>query len=208
MSPSPLETFTHLWIDTDAAQTLVLLHGTGADEHNLVPLAKQIGGTTYNILSLRGNVNERGMHRFFARESFGVFDRESIDTEVEKLQGFLQAFAAEHAQPLESMTFLGFSNGANMILALLFTHPDLVQTAILLHPMLPFTPDETLSLQQLQAAVTYSEEDQIIPPKQSAAVITALETAGASIETFQHEQGHRLTTHEIAFITAFLKSRR
>jgi len=184
-------------------KVLVLLHGTGADEHDLLPLAQQVA-PEHRYLSLRGNVNENGMNRFFKRISFGVFDEENIRNEAQKLADFIQTFIKDNSLTTNDVTFLGFSNGANMILALLMLHPQVVSKAVLLHPMMPL--EETkIDLSQHKIAISYGETDQMITPQQSKQVITFLENAGVEVATFSHQGGHGVTKEEVMFVKQFLR---
>lgn len=197
-----LNLFHHLSIDNQAGQTLFLLHGTGADERDLLPLAQGLEGS-YNFVSLLGNVREHGMPRFFARDTRGVFDQASINQEVEKLSAFIKSWhAANHLKP-EDTAFLGYSNGANMIAALALSSPSLVTKAVLLHPMLPFEP-QTLDLSQQQYLVTYGENDQMIPAAKTKILIATLNALGAQVEIVPHEGGHEIWPEEVEVLRKFL----
>lgn len=197
-----LNHFKHIYQDNDAQKTLVLLHGTGGDEHDLISLVDHLQ-LKANILSLRGNVLENGMNRFFRRLSPGVFDEENIREEVQKLQEFMTAFLESKNLTVKDLLYLGYSNGANMILALLLLHPEMVARATLLHPMLPLRV-QPADLQHIQLAVTYGERDMMIPAAESQAVITTLREAGAQVEEFAHAGGHEVSREELDFVTQYL----
>lgn len=199
-----LNNFHYIYQDQNASEVLVLLHGTGGDEYDLLPLAKHIN-KTYNILSIRGNISENGMNRFFSRIEFGVFDEKSIAEEAKKLTEFIDSFISEHSIALNDLTFLGFSNGANMILALLLLYPNYIQNAVLLHPMLPLKPGK-LDLTDKQVAVAYGEQDTMISSDQSREVIQVLEEKGATVSVFSHSGGHEITMEELSFVSSYLNS--
>jgi phospholipase/carboxylesterase len=204
MNGEALSSFAHIHHDHGQTRTLFLLHGTGGDEHNLVPLVEPIA-ETFNIVGLRGNVLESGMPRFFARKAMGVFDMESLATETDKLAGFLAAWYQTHALVAEQAAFVGYSNGANMILASLFRHPDLIHNAALLHAMLPFDPPD-LDLAGKRILLTRGLRDPMVPAAESEQVTAALEARGAAVEVFEHAGGHELTAEEREALLHFLRS--
>lgn len=194
--------------DNQAAKTLVLFHGTGGNEHDLLPLARQVA-PGYNLLGLRGAVNENGLHRFFVRTALGVFDQESIRREAKVIHDFLTTWVAEHDFTFSDLIFLGFSNGANMILALAFLYPDLVHQAVVLHPMLPLVPSEqnqaTKMLQNKSFLVSYGLSDPMVSPEESKKVVAILSQLGAVVEEVALPGGHQLSLTEVERIQAFLQ---
>ncbi|MDR6845702.1 alpha/beta hydrolase [Flavobacterium granuli] len=120
-----------------SAKTLLLLHGTGGDENDLVPLAKNFGNDI-NILSLRGNVNENGMPRFFRRLGMGIFDEKDLEFRTHEMVHFLKEIAKKEGFDSTKIIALGYSNGANIAGATIFLHPDFLAGAILYRPMQPF----------------------------------------------------------------------
>lgn len=199
---SDLELFDFHFIDTKSSQTLILLHGTGADKYDLVPIGEKVA-PLYNLLSLSGNVFEHGMRRFFARFSVGVFDMKSIREETEKLSRFISAWK-EHSGNQE-LSWLGYSNGATMIVALLFSNPALIEKAVLLHPMLPYEPEKLLLLGK-QFLVSYGENDLMIPAAKSLDVVQLLRLYEATVQTVSHEGGHEVQMIELEKTAAFLRA--
>lgn len=173
-------------------QTLFLLHGTGGSESDLLSLVTPFRAT-HNIVGLLGNVREQGMARFFARYADGTFDRHSIDSEVKKLHQFVMRW------------FVGYSNGANMILAYLFLYPQMVKTAALLHPMLPFKPDEHLQLSQKKLFVSWGSADPMVPTNMSQNLLQVLKKHGAQL-TIHQSVNHSIDTLEIRALERFLQS--
>lgn len=194
--------FIYIHQNRGQARTLFLLHGTGGDEHDLIPLVEPVS-ERYNIVGLRGNVSEGGMPRFFARLAMGVFDMASIEAETDKLAAFLSRWYAEHDTDARSATFIGYSNGANMILATLFRHPTVIANAALLHSMLPFEPPQ-LNLMSKRFLVTSGERDPLMPPGEVQRVIAVLQAGGADVDAFAHPGGHELTHTEQAALLEFL----
>ncbi|MDQ3008043.1 MAG: alpha/beta hydrolase [bacterium] len=192
--------FTHL--DHQAEKILFLLHGTGGDELDLLPLVETLKDS-YNIVSLRGNVSENGMNRFFARSAPGVFDQVSVQAESAKLNTFIVQWCSSHQVDTENTAYLGYSNGANMILATAFCYPELFTKAVLLHPMLPFQPTE-LDLSGKEFLITLGQNDQMISATESRAVVSTLHQLGAAVKTVSHEGGHEIRAIELQALQEFL----
>jgi predicted esterase len=197
-----LKHFHHLDIDNHVSKTLFLLHGTGADERDLLPLVTGLEDT-YNLVSLLGNVREHGMARFFARDEQGVFDQQSIAVESKKLAQFIETWNNIHNLKSSDTAFLGYSNGANMIVALALKFPELVTKAVLLHPMLPFEP-KAIDLSHQQYFVSYGEHDQMIPAAKAKTLIATLKKLGANVEVFHHQGGHEIWPEEVEALKEFL----
>lgn len=199
-----LSNFHHLYQDRGADQTLVLLHGTGGDEHDLLPLADRLTDQA-NLLSLRGNISENGLRRFFKRLDWGVFDEDNIRHEASQLKDFLVSFSEKQQLPLNQFIFLGYSNGANMILALLFLYPQLVKRAVLLHPMLPLQPGP-IDLSGTNIILTYGQSDQMIAAADSQQVVSTLRELGATVQEFAHPHGHEIREEEVRFVVQALRT--
>lgn len=199
---SDLDLFHYYYQDNQAPDTLFLLHGTGGDERDLLPIVNTLS-ERYNFVGIRGNISENGMPRFFRRFEMGVFDQESITEESEKLSSFLRAWQEEHAITPAQTAFLGYSNGANMILAMTFRFPELITKAVLLHSMLPIEP-EKVNLGNKQFLVTLGENDQMIPAEEGRRVARTLMELGAEVKEVAHQGGHEIRALEIEAIEAFL----
>ena len=116
--------------------TLLLLHGTGGNEYDLLPLGEKIDREA-NVLSVRGNVLENGMPRFFRRLAEGVFDEEDLIFRTKELNEFLDEASARYGFDRSNIVAVGYSNGANIAGSLLFHYRDALKGAILHHPMVP-----------------------------------------------------------------------
>lgn len=199
---SNLDLFHFFYQDNGAPNTLFLLHGTGGDERDLLPLADSYADY-FNFVGIRGNVSEHGMPRFFRRFELGRFDLENIKEETEKLSRFLTDWYTQHTISANQSVFLGYSNGANMILAMVFLYPVLIKQAILLHPMLPIEPSD-VTLGDKRFLVTYGENDQMIPASEGKKVLQTLTDQGAEITAISHQGGHEIRNVELEAIHAFL----
>lgn len=194
------ELFRFVYKDHGADKTLFLLHGTRADEHDLLPLAAGLE-EAYNLVGLRGNVVEEGMRRFFARYSMHDFDEESIREEAGKLAEFVQLWQEE--QGTQEISWLGYSNGANMIGAFSMLYPQYVGRAVLLHPMVVIEPP-VVDLSGSEFLVTYGKQDHLIPEVQSRELIAVLEARGAKVRVAAHEGGHEILGEEVERLERFL----
>lgn len=138
---SYLSLFTYQYLDNKADKTLITLHGTGGTENDFLFLNDDLKDS-YNLLGLKGNIDEDGLTRFFERKSPGVFDQESMKEEASKLHLFISAWMKKYSMNIDQFVSLGYSNGANMLLATMFYYPELIKNVVLLRPMLPFQPKE------------------------------------------------------------------
>ena len=130
----------HIYIPSDnpKATTLLLLHGTGGNENDLIPIAKNFGAQ-FNILSVRGNVSEHGMPRFFKRLAVGVFDEEDLKFRTHELVHFIKTISTQEKFDISNLLALGYSNGANIAGSTLMLYPNFLSGAILFRPMIPFS---------------------------------------------------------------------
>ena len=171
--------------------TLLLLHGTGGTEHDLVGLGRVIAPGA-SILSPRGRVLENGMPRYFRRLQEGVFDIEDLHKRTEELADWISAITAEKEIDDRPIVALGFSNGANIAGSLLLSYPGLLAGAMLLRPMVPFVPDELPSLNGTRVLVGAGTHDQLIEPEETNRLVTLLQTCGASVDLYWQPGGHGL----------------
>ncbi len=200
---SDLTLFNNTYIHNHADKTLVTLHGTGGGENDFLFLNDRLSDA-YNILGLRGNVDENGLNRFFKRKSFTVFDQDNIRGEAGKLQQFIQAWMKKYEMNLDQFVFLGYSNGANMLLATLFYYPELLKNTVLLHPMLPFKPNEPIDLSENTILVNYSVNDELITEEQSITLIELLRSYKAQVTFKTYSTGHQLSAHELEDVITYL----
>ena len=192
----------HQFIQGSSETTLVLLHGTGGTERDLIPLARELSKEA-KILTLRGDVIENGMSRFFRRHAEGVLDLEDLKKQTERFLTFLDEAAEEYEIDRKKMIPIGYSNGANLIGSALYRQ-QAFQAALLFHPMVP---DRTLSLPDLSGVnvlVSAGERDPICPKTETEELTTTLQSAGADVELFYHSGGHELRMEEVEFARTWI----
>ena len=189
--------FVHRWEPRAlSGPTLLLLHGTGGDEDDLVPLAAQLDPSA-SILSPRGQVLEHGMPRFFRRLAEGVFDLEDLTARTHQLADFVTASARQYGFDIAGVTAVGFSNGANIAAAMLLLRPGTVRRAVLLRAMVPLTPAAPPDLRGTSVLIAAGRHDPIIPPTNSEALAAQLRAAGADVSLRGEESGHQLTRSDV-----------
>lgn len=182
--------------------TLLLLHGTGGDENNLLPLAEIIDKDAH-VLSVRGNVLENGMPRFFKRLAEGVFDEEDLVFRTKELNEFLDAAAEKYGFDRNNITAVGYSNGANIAASLLFHYRDALQNAILHHPMVPRRGIELPDLKGKRIFIAAGKNDPICAPEESEELRDLLKEAGAEVDIHWENYGHQLTMTEVQAATVW-----
>src|SRR5690625_4891959 len=176
--------------------TLLLLHGTGGNEEDLLPLAQMIDPDA-NVLSVRGNINENGMPRFFKRLAEGVFDEEDLVFRTKELNEFLHEAAEKYEFDRNNVLAVGYSNGANIAGSLLFHYEDALKGAILHHPMVPRRGVDLPDLSGTPVFIGAGTNDQMCPPEESEELKTLLEEAGANVTLHWESYGHQLTQPEV-----------
>src|ERR1700736_2584618 len=183
--------FKHVYIPGDAKSpwTLLLLHGTGGDERDLLPLGARIAPGAA-LLSPRGKVLEHGMPRFFRRIAMGVFDLEDLKFRTQELAGFVADAAEHYGFDRKRVLALGYSNGANIAASLMLLRPEVLAGAILLRPMVPLTPEHTPNLTGVRVFAAAGEHDSIVPPKDTEQLAEMLTAAGAEVEVHWTPGGH------------------
>ncbi|UJW56986.1 alpha/beta hydrolase [Bacillus sp. A116_S68] len=186
----------HIFNKGTSERTLLLLHGTGGDEHDLVPIADMIDPDA-SVLSVRGNVDENGMNRFFRRLREGVFDEEDLVFRTKELYDFINKAAVDYNIDKNQMIAVGYSNGANIAGSLLYHYDKPLQGAVLLHPMVPRRGIDLPSMTKLPVFIGAGANDPICPPEETKELYDNLEKAGASVNLYWANQGHQLTRDEI-----------
>lgn len=175
------------------AMTLLLLHGTGGNEHDLIPLANYFG-SDINILSLRGNTSENGMPRFFKRLAMGVFDEEDLEFRTHEMVTFIKELAEKEKFDATKIIALGYSNGANIAGATLFLHPNFLAGAILFRPMLPFHHQEIqFNFNKTPIFLSSGNEDTMVSAAEIENYVEALNFAGFEVTNFTINTGHNLS---------------
>jgi predicted esterase len=181
---------------TPGAPVLLLLHGTGADEHDLLPLAERLLPDA-GILSPRGKVLERGMPRFFRRLAEGVFDIEDLKLRTQELAEFVAASAKTHAFSTGQIIAVGFSNGANIAAALLLLRPDVLGGAILFRAMVPLTPETLPGMPKTPVLISNGQRDPLVAVEETERLAALLRSAGADVELSWQSAGHELIESDV-----------
>lgn len=184
------------------AAPLLLLHGTGGDENDLLPLGEAIAPGAA-LLSVRGNVLEHGMPRFFRRLAEGVFDEDDVIRRANDLADFV--IEARQRYDLAAPIALGYSNGANIAAAMMLLRPDVLAGGLLLRAMVPLRQPPQADLAGKRVLIVSGKSDPIIPPSNSAALTSMLQKAGAELEHRTLPVGHQLSQADLTVATQWLE---
>jgi phospholipase/carboxylesterase len=187
------------------ATPLLLLHGTGGDENDLLPVARMVAPGAA-LLSPRGDVLERGMPRFFRRFAEGVFDEDDVRRRADALADFVSD--ARKAYGIAAPVALGYSNGANIAAAVLLLRPDVLAGAILWRAMMPLTAPQPTSLSGTPVLMVSGARDPIATSAEAGRLKTALEAAGAAVEHRVIPVGHELSQADVSIAREWLQRQR
>ncbi|KGO91667.1 alpha/beta hydrolase [Flavobacterium subsaxonicum] len=186
------------------AYTLLLLHGTGGDEADLIPLAENFGDS-YNILSLRGNVSENGMPRFFKRLGMGIFDEDDLRFRTDEMVAFIKELAEKEGFNLNKIIALGYSNGANIAGATLVQYPDFLAGAILYRPMQPFKGIGTEgTTKQVPVFFSSGKLDPTVNANATTIYLKNLEELGFNVAFYDLPTSHNLTQQDVVLSAEWL----
>jgi predicted esterase len=177
--------------------TLLLLHGTGGDENDLLPLGRALDPGAA-LLSPRGKVLESGMPRFFRRLAMGVFDQEDLAVRTDELASFIGEAATRYGIAADQIVAAGFSNGANIAASLLLRHPGVLRGAILLSPMVPFEPASPVDLKGTAVFIGAGRADAMVPAANTERLAALLGESGAEVTVHWEQGGHAITPTEVA----------
>jgi phospholipase/carboxylesterase len=175
---------------------LLLLHGTGGDENDLLPLGEALLPGAPR-LSPRGKVLENGMPRFFRRLAEGVFDLDDLRQRTHELADFVDVAVGAYDLGERRPVAVGLSNGANIAAAMLLLRPEVLGGALLIRPMVPLTPEVLPDLRGLPVQINAGQLDPLVPAPQSEALATLLREAGASVDLRWIAGGHALTREDL-----------
>lgn len=184
-----------------AAPLLVVFHGTGGNENQFFDLGQHLLPGA-RLVAPRGDVSEHGALRYFRRQGEGVFDMQDLALRTAKMAGFIRKMIGP-TRPAR-VVGLGYSNGANILASVMFTAPELFDTAILMHPLIPFDPAPQPGLAGRRALVTAGRRDPIAPAAATERLLAYLGAQGAQVEALWHEGGHELRGEEIDAAQGFL----
>lgn len=170
---------------------LLLLHGTGGDEEDLIPLGQALlPGAA--ILSLRGKVLENGMPRFFRRFAEGVFDVDDLKFRTDELSEFIDNACHQYNLRKNKLVAVGYSNGANIAASLILLHPHHLAAAVLFRAMVPFKPDLVRDFSKIAIFLSAGERDPIVPRNSALELAEIFESGGAGVSIHWHQGGHEL----------------
>lgn len=200
--------FIHEYVppaNASSAVTLLMLHGTGGDEHDLLPLGRALKPGA-GILSPRGNVLERGMPRFFRRLAEGVFDQADLARRTDELAAFIEQAATQYGFDRGNVVAVGFSNGANIAASLLLRRGAVLLGAVLLSPMVPFEPTPPPELKDTRVFIGAGRNDPIVPARQVERLRELLASAGADVTMHWQNGGHTITNDELSAAQRWIAS--
>jgi phospholipase/carboxylesterase len=193
MRPQP--DFIHDFVPGSSTRTLLLLHGTGGNERDLIPLGRELDPNAA-FLSPRGNVLENGMPRFFRRLAEGVFDLEDLKYRTNELADFVTA-AAQHYGFALDLVAVGYSNGANIAASMLLLRPGIIHQAILFRAMVPLIPDTLPDLSSVRVWIGAGDQDPIVPASEAKRLAELFRRAGADVTISFANAGHSLTNDDL-----------
>ena len=186
----------HLFEKGANQNTLVLLHGDGGNEHDLISVAHMIDPHA-NILSLRGNIMEYGMPRFYKRKSIGDFDHESMIEETHNIRDFIDDCSKLYRFDRDLVTVVGYSHGANIATCILFHFEKAFHKAILFHPMVPIRHISLPNLDHTKVFIGAGKFDYLMPEHEVEELTQMFESANAEVDVFWTDYGHQLSKEEI-----------
>jgi phospholipase/carboxylesterase len=195
--------FIHQFIPGSSDRTLLLLHGTGGNEHQLIPLGRELDPAAA-LFSVRGKVLENGHARFFRRLAGGVFDMEDLKQRTDELADFIGAAAAQYQFAAGKVLAVGYSNGANIAASILLRRPGILQTAVLFRAMVPFLPEKLPDLSTVRIWIGGGKQDVIISPAETQRLGDLLREAGADVTAHFVDAGHGLTNAELVLVKRWL----
>jgi phospholipase/carboxylesterase len=175
---------------------LLLLHGTGGNERDLLPLANMIAPGA-SVLGVRGNVLENGMPRFFRRLAEGVFDEEDLVFRTKELNDFIMEMAQKYDFNRDKVVAVGYSNGANIAASILYHYSESLVGAILFHAMVPLRGVTIADLKNTPIFIGAGKRDPLIPLMETKELVEELKKANANVTDYWTEGGHELTRAEV-----------
>jgi predicted esterase len=194
MRPQP--DFIHTFVPGNSSRTLVLLHGTGGNEQDLIALGHELDPNAA-LLSPRGKVLENGMPRFFRRLAEGVFDLEDLKYRTNELADFVAAAAHRYGFTTDQLIAVGYSNGANIAASMLLLRPEIIRRAILFRAMVPLVPETLPDLSSGRVWIGAGDNDPIVPASETKRLGELLRRAGADVTIRFAQAGHGLTNQDV-----------
>jgi len=202
MRPQP--DFIHEFVPGASDRTLLLLHGTGGNEHDLIPLGRELDPNAA-LLSPRGKILENGMPRFFRRLAEGVFDVEDLKQRTNELADFVAAAVWQYRLAADRVVAVGYSNGANIATSMLLLRPEILRSAILFRAMVPLVPDNLPDLSSVRVWIGAGDQDPIIPASETQRLATLFRRGGADVRIRFAHATHGLTNAEVKMARLWLE---
>jgi predicted esterase len=194
MRPQP--DFIHEFIPGTSDRILLLLHGTGGNEHDLIPVGRELDPNAA-LLSPRGKVLENGMPRFFRRLAEGVFDVEDLRQRTNELADFVGRAAQHYNLTADQIVAVGYSNGANIAASMLLLRPEILHAAILFRAMVPLVPENLPDLSSVRVWIGAGDQDPIIPASEAQRLVELLRRARADVTIRFANATHGLTDADV-----------
>jgi phospholipase/carboxylesterase len=194
MRPQP--DFLHEFVPGNSNRTLLLLHGTGGNERDLIPLGRELDPVA-SLLSPRGKILENGMPRFFRRLAEGVFDLEDLLTRTNELADFVATAVTNYKLSANHVIGVGYSNGANIAASMLLLRPEIMQAAILFRAMVPLIPDKLPDLSSVRVWAGAGDQDPIIPASETQRLVDLLRGSGADVTIRFAKAAHGLSNDDV-----------
>ncbi len=196
--------FIHEFVPGISDRTLLLLHGTGGNERDLIPLGRELDPNAA-LLSPRGKILENGMPRFFRRLSEGVFDLEDLKKRTNELADFIASAAKHYKLAADQIVAVGYSNGANIAAAMLLLRPEILRAAILFRAMIPLVPENLPELSSIYIWIGAGDQDSIIPASEAQRLAKLFRRAGADVTIRFANASHDLTNDDVTTAREWLK---
>ena len=189
--------YRHEFVPGTSGRTLLLLHGTGGDERDLLPLGRMLAPEDA-LLSPRGKVLEHGMPRFFRRLAEGVLDVPDLLAKSHDMAGFVQAAAKEHGFDPARVVAVGYSNGANLAASVLLQRPEALAGAVLLRAMVPYEPERAPDLAGKRVLLLAGRRDPYSGGAATERLAGIFRGAGAQVDVRVAEAGHEMAQADVA----------
>jgi phospholipase/carboxylesterase len=202
MRPQP--DFIHEFVAGKSERTLLLLHGTGGNERDLIALGHELDPDA-SLLSPRGKTLENGMPRFFRRLAEGVFDLDDLKKRTHELADFVTSAAQHYEIDDKKIVAVGYSNGANIAASMLLLRPEVLSAAILFRAMVPLTPDRQPNLSSVSVFISGGAFDPIVPGSETKALAELLRVAGANVTVRFLQSGHELMPEDVDLAREWLR---
>lgn len=197
--------FIHEFVPGKSNRTLLLLHGTGGNERDLIPLGRELDPNAA-LLSPRGKILENGMPRFFRRLAEGVFDLDDLKARTHELADFVTSAAKHYQIDDKNIVAVGYSNGANIAASMLLLRPEILSAAILFRAMVPFSPDRKPELSSRRIFLGAGAHDPIVPSSNARELADLFRSSGADVTIRFFQTGHQLSSGDVEAAQQWLRT--